>query len=268
MRISPLGVRRGDIYEVGRHRIACGYNSDRALVAALLDDWQPDLLFTDPPYCSGGMQDAAKKTGSNAPVRGGLKGYVPMCGDTLSARGYSTMMAAMMAAMDLACAPPALYIFTDWRMWSTLEDVIAVRGYGVRNMLVWDKGFIGPGNGFRAQHELIMVGTNRGNLWPNGKGTVAYGHSNVLHHSRAVPTAKRHPSQKPLSLLLEILTGSEFAQQIYDPFTGSASTAIAAEELERSCRGIEVSPEYAEAALGQLQRALLTPARLLGNVYA
>ncbi len=164
-----------------------------------------------------------------------------MCGDTLSAWGYSTMMAAMIAAMDLADTPPALYIFTDWRMWSTLEDVIAVRGYGVRNMLVWDKGFIGPGNGFRAQHELIMVGTNRGNLWPNGKGTVAYGHSNVLHHSRAAPTAKRHPSQKPLSLLLEVLAGSEFANRIYDPV---------------------------EAALGQLQRGLLTPARLLGNVYA
>ena len=47
-----------------------------------------------------------------------------------------------------------LYSFTDWRMWTWLFDVVESSGYGVRQMIVWDKETPGMGRGWRAQHEL------------------------------------------------------------------------------------------------------------------
>ena len=54
----------GDLWILGRHRVLCGdctRPEDRAL---LLDGNKPEILLTDPPYCSGGSKESQKSTGS------------------------------------------------------------------------------------------------------------------------------------------------------------------------------------------------------------
>ena len=85
-----------------------------------------------------------------------------------------------------------VYMFTDWRMWVNLFDVVESCGYGVRSMIVWNKEFPGLGVGWRSQHELIMCATRENGLWKK--------------HMRAqgnVITLKRdpnleHPTMKPV----------------------------------------------------------------------
>lgn len=48
------------------------------------------------------------------------------------------------------------YIFTDWRMWVYLFDIVESSGLGVKNMIVWNKKSPGMGVGWRTQHELVM----------------------------------------------------------------------------------------------------------------
>jgi 16S rRNA G966 N2-methylase RsmD len=40
----------GDLYQLGPHRLICGDCSDHRILATLLEDKEPDMIFTDPPY--------------------------------------------------------------------------------------------------------------------------------------------------------------------------------------------------------------------------
>ncbi len=58
-------------------------------------------------------------------------------------------------------------------------------------------------------------------------------------------SCKKHPTQKPLSLLTRlILASTEKGAWILDPFTGSSTTGIAANLLERKFLGIDKELEY------------------------
>jgi site-specific DNA-methyltransferase (adenine-specific) len=58
-----------------------------------------------------------------------------------------------------------------------------------------------------------------------------------------------HPTQKPVMALLPvILAFSHVGDLILDPFAGSGTTAVAAQELGRRYIGIELDPAYAQKA--------------------
>src|SRR5215203_2528638 len=70
-------------------------------------------------------------------------------------------------------------------------------------------------------------------------------------HIPAVPMREksygRHPTQKPLRLLRRaVLASSVEGELLFDPFSGSATTGVAAKELGRFFVGAEVDREYAE----------------------
>jgi site-specific DNA-methyltransferase (adenine-specific) len=65
----------------------------------------------------------------------------------------------------------------------------------------------------------------------------------------------KHPAVFPENLALDhITTWSEVGDIVYDPFMGSGTTAIAAEQLNRNWIGSEISSEYAQKALERLNR--------------
>ncbi|MDB5318322.1 MAG: Modification methylase DpnIIB, partial [Rhodospirillales bacterium] len=47
--LAPV-ARSGDLWRLGRHRLACGDSTDPAVVSGLLAGVQPHLMVTDPPY--------------------------------------------------------------------------------------------------------------------------------------------------------------------------------------------------------------------------
>ena len=56
-------AKRGDIYQLGRHRLMCGDSTSLDDVHALVDGREMDLLITDPPYnvdYTGKTKDALK----------------------------------------------------------------------------------------------------------------------------------------------------------------------------------------------------------------
>ena len=60
-----------------------------------------------------------------------------------------------------------------------------------------------------------------------------------------VDGAKEHATQKPVRVMAWSL---EFVPEglVYDPFLGSGTTLIAAEQLGRKCYGMEISPQYCD----------------------
>lgn len=228
----------GDLWQLGPHQLVCGDCTDPGTVERI-GGRDADLILTDPPYCSGGFQESGRSIGSV----GTQATHKQIANDRLSTRGY---MALMKSALGCTAAPFA-YVFTDWRMWVNLFDAVESSGFGVRNMIVWDKGTPGMGRGWRAQHEIIMWASKE--TQPNSKHGAAHG--NVVQAKR---TGNRlHTTQKPVDLLRELLAVTHFAATVYDPFAGSGSTLIACHGSERHARLVELDRAYCDVILRRWQ---------------
>lgn len=161
-------TQRGDLWILGNHRLVCGDSTNEADRALLLDGAEPQILLMDPPYCSGGFQESGRSTGSIGTKRYDANGKeikVTIANDTLSTRGYQQLMRSILKQFT----GTVVYCFTDWRMWLYLYDVMEESGFGVKNMIVWNKKTPGMGMGWRTQHELIMF-AHRTKAWASQSG--------------------------------------------------------------------------------------------------
>ncbi len=69
-----------------------------------------------------------------------------------------------------------------------------------------------------------------------------------------------HPSQKPETLIHHLIaSGSRTGDPVLDPFSGSGTTAVVAEQLGRPWTAIDISPEYTAMALKRLRNRADTP---------
>lgn len=231
-------TQKGDLWILGRHRVVCGSSTNKRDMDLLLDGAHPEILLTDPPYCSGGFQESGRSTGSIGTKRhdeNGKEIAVTIANDTLSTRGYQSLMREVLQSFDGLVA----YIFTDWRMWVYLFDIVESAGLGVKNMIVWNKKSPGMGNGWRAQHELVMFAHRTKPKWDNHKG---YG--NVLEATRS--GNELHPTQKPVEILEKLLDNTQWAEGVLDTFGGSGTTLIAAESAGVPSYVMEMEPGFVD----------------------
>lgn len=240
-------TQKGDLWILGRHRVVCGDATNEKDRELLLDGAHPEILLTDPPYCSGGFQESGKSTGSIGTKQSdGKGGYTTptISSDNLSTRGYQVLMKTVLGAIDVKVA----YIFTDWRMWVYLFDLVEGSGLGVRNMIVWNKKSPGMGNGWRAQHELVMFAHRTKPKWDNHKG---YG--NVLEATRS--GNELHPTQKPVEILEKLLDNTQWAEGVLDTFGGSGTTLIAAESVGQASYIMEMEPGFVDVIVRRYIKA-------------
>ena len=123
-------TKPGDIWLVGRHRVMCGDSTDPNHRALLFNGGAPQILLTDPPYCSGGFQESGKKGGSiGTDTKFKWDQGTPMiANDTLSTRGFQALVKQAINGTPCTIA----YIFTDWRMWIYLFDLVEGSGFGTK----------------------------------------------------------------------------------------------------------------------------------------
>ncbi len=231
-------TQKGDLWILGRHRVVCGSSTNAADMGLLLDGAHPEILLTDPPYCSGGFQESGRSSGSIGTKRydkDGKEIAVTIANDTLSTRGYQSLMREVLQNFDGLVA----YIFTDWCMWVYLFDIVETAGLGVKNMLVWNKKSPGMGMGWRTQHELVMFAHRTKPKWDNHKG---YG--NVLEATRS--GNELHPTQKPVEILEKLLDNTDWAKGVLDTFGGSGTTLIAAESVGQASFIMEMEPRFVD----------------------
>jgi DNA modification methylase len=230
----------GDLWILGKHRLRCGDSTQDKHVLHLLNGKSIDLVCTDPPYCSGGFQESGKSVGSV----GTDAAHKMIANDTLSTRGYIALLKTSFAQLS----PKFLYAFTDWRMWTYLFDIAESSGFGVRSMIVWDKGTPGMGRGWRAQHELILWGCKQTPPFEKTFG----GHGNVLQAKRT--GNKLHTTEKPVDLIESLIKNVPFVSAVADPFNGSGTTLIACEKLNKSYFGMELDTLYVDVAVKRWQQ--------------
>lgn len=226
--VDPI-TQPGDLWTLGRHRLLCGDSTNADDVARLMGEAQPDVVFTDPPYSSGGFQESSKTIGSI-----GARSGVQIENDNLSSRGLIALLDRVLANLRHA---HTVFVFCDWKMWAHNCDAVEAKGYRVRNMIVWDKMQMGMGMPFRNQHELCVFASKMAGKIGDGQT------ANVLAHAR--DRQAEHATPKPVGLISQMMNQVP-GNLIVDPFAGGGSTIVAAEQIGRQCCALELTPAYCD----------------------
>lgn len=131
-------------------------------------------------------------------------------------------------------------------------------GLPVRHVLIWKKNQATFSMGrldYDYQHEpILLTWTKRHNYY--GKGE----HRTSVWNIDKPRASKEHPTMKPVELPANaMLNNSKEGDVVIDPFLGSGTTMVAAENLGRVCYGIEISPAYTAVCLQRMKDLGLDP---------
>ena len=233
-------AKPGDIWLLGEHRVLCGDATRLADAALVMDGQLAACMWTDPPY------------GVN--YVGGTKDKLTIKNDDLE--GLGQLLSGAFAAADSVLAPgAAIYVAHPAGANSVIfgERFIS-QGWRLHQTLAWvkDKLVLGHSD-YHYRHEPILFGYQGGYEGRRGRGSRGWYGGNTMSSVFEVPTPRRndnHPTTKPVSLVEAMVKNSTRTGEIvFDPFLGSGTTLIAAEQLGRRCCGIELDPRYIDVTV-------------------
>jgi DNA modification methylase len=246
----------GDVFlfDDGRHRLICGDATDPDVYRNLMGAELARLVFTDEPY--------------NVPIvghvtKGDHREFAMASGEMSDQEFLAFNQAWIGAAAANLCDGGLIGTFIDWRGYPKVDAAALALGLTPINLVVWTKTNGGMGSLYRSQHELfplykkgnaphvnnIELGKNgrwRSNVWSYP------GASSVSSDSRK--GLQLHPTVKPAAMCADaILDLTNRDDAVLDPFLGSGSTLIAAEQTRRRCFGIELDPRYVDVAINRFR---------------
>jgi site-specific DNA-methyltransferase (adenine-specific) len=239
----PAKTVPGDVWLLGRHRLRCGDSTSPSDMDALMNGQQADLIFTDPPY---GMSYG----GGRAKTKDGQKVHQMIKNDDLQANDLIQLVQdALVLAKTKTKQNAAVYACFTWRTYTEFEKAVTNAGLAIKSCIVWDKQSVGLGNAhYRPQHEFIFYCEGD---WHGDKSQ-----SDVWQLSRGNTSAYVHPTQKPVELIsIAINNSSSYGDVVLDPFGGSGSTLIAAEQTNRTAYLMELDPHYCDVICARFQKA-------------
>jgi DNA modification methylase len=179
----------------------------------------------------------------------------------------------MAALLPHLCDGGILGTFIDWRGLPTVDSAATKLGLTPLNLIVWAKTNAGMGSLYRSQHELLPLFKNGSAPHVNNieLGKRGRWRSNVWTYpgasslgSDARRGLKDHPTVKPTAMLEDALLDlTNRGDVVIDPFLGSGSTLIAADETRRVCRGGELDPLYVDVIVRRYEAATDNPAVLI-----
>ena len=227
--------RPGDVWQLGRHRLACGDCTDAAVVAQALDGVRPHLMVTDPPY--GVDYDPAWR---NAALAG--------AGTRRTGRVLNDHRADWREAWALFPGEVA-YVWHGALHASTVADSLTACGFQIRAQIVWAKDRLVLGRGhYHWQHEPCWYAVRGQGHWCGDRSQTTLWQ--IAGRSEDAETV--HGTQKPVECMRRpIENNSAPGQAVYEPFCGSGTTLIAAEMTGRCCHAIELSPAYVDIAVAR-----------------
>lgn len=149
-------------------------------------------------------------------------------------------------------------------------------GHDLLNVCVWVKSNGGMGSLYRSQHEFVLVVGRPGEKHVNNVQLGKFGRNrtNVWNYAGMNSFARRgqikgldlHPTVKPLAMVADaILDVTPRGGIVLDPFSGSGTTIIAAEQTGRRGYGIELDPLYVDTAIRRWERFTGQQARHSGG---
>ncbi len=257
-------VQRGDLWQLGRHRLLCSDSTNPDEVARLLQGEKPKLMVTDPPYGVEYNPEWRAEAGINNSK--GMMGKV--------ANDDRVDWAETYRLMDAQVA----YVWHAGRHATEVARGLSTNSYDIIAQIIWAKDRFALSRGdYHWQHEPCWYAVKKG-LPHNWQG--ARDQSTLWAIKRLSSNSDDsdeqvhgHGTQKPIECMMRpIENNTKKDELVVDPFLGSGTTLIAAERTGRRCYGIEIEPKYCdvilrrwEAETGQTAVKVETPYRTTPN---
>ena len=231
-----------DVWLLGRHRIMCGDSTSADNVKTLLGVDIPLLMVTDPPYGVEYDPDWRNRV------------------DRQNGKSYGASATWQVLNDDRADWRHAWALFPGdvayvWHA-DVYSHVVAASlescGFEMRALVVWGKHRLVIGRGhYHHMREPCWYAVKKGRTghWQGDrKQTTLW---QIAHNK----SETGHGTQKPVEAMLRpIENNSAPGDSVYDPFSGSGTTIIAAEKTARRCYAMELSPQYVDVAVRSWQQ--------------
>ncbi len=233
--------RPGDLWILGEHRLLCGDATSATDVTRLLDGAKPHLMASDPPY--GVNYDPAwrNRAGVSATERTGV---------VANDHRADWREAWVLFPGDVA------YIWHAAVHARTVMESLEAAGFVIRSQIVWAKSRFVLGRGdYHWQHEPALYAVRKGATghWQGARDQSTLW-AIATRGNEAEDPETVHGTQKPVECMRRpILNNSAPGDTIYEPFSGSGTTIIAAEMTGRRCLAMEIDPAYCDVAVQRWQ---------------
>ena len=225
-------VEKGDIWQVGRHRLMCGDATDAADVTFLMDGKKANLICTDPPY-GVSFKSSDGLTIENDSIKG----------DDF----YQFLYKAFKNLADVMEKGGAAYVFHADTEGLNFRKAFINAGFHLAGCCIWVKNSLVLGRSdYQWQHEPVLYGFLQNGKHPwysDRKQTTIWNFDKPKRN-------KNHPTSKPLDLLgYPICNSTQENAIVVDTFGGSGSTLMACEQTGRICYMMELDEKYASVIL-------------------
>ena len=234
-------VEKGDIWQLGNHRLMCGDSTFSESVSTLMEGKKADLIFTDPPY---GVSYGGGRARGSTPKGARVKAHGMILNDDLRDEDlYNLINDSITNLLLFSKNGASKYICFSWKTYNTFEEAIKKNGLEIKSCIVWDKQSIGLGNShYRPQHEFMFYIAGQ---WYGDKKQ-----SDIWCSSRGNTGEYVHPTQKPIELIERAINNSSKSEDIVlDLFGGSGSTLLACEKTNRINYSMELDKKYCDVII-------------------
>ena len=220
-------VKRGEIWQLGEHRLMCGDSTCGGDVALLMNGEKADMVFTDPPY--GINIVSGNKVGESNIAK--AKEYSPVIGDDTTDTAKKAYEVLKNFASKMIIWGGNYFVdfldFSDgWIIWDKRGDMNS-------------NNFADGEMAWCSFHTPVRIYKQ---IW---SGMIREGEREQ----------RVHPTQKPVKMISDVL--SDFTKQnekIIDLFGGSGSTLMACEQLNRKCYMMELDEHYCDVIIDRWQK--------------
>lgn len=247
-------AKRGEIYQLGRHRLMCGDSTVLDDVSALVGGELMDMLLTDPPY----NVDYEGKAGK-------------IINDKMGNDKFRLFLAdAFRNAKAVMKTGAAFHIWHADSEGYNFRGACIDAGLIVRQCLIWVKNSLVLGRqDFQWKHEPCLYGENPPDYsleeeevdefnqvalygWKDGGRHYWFKNrkqTTILQFDRPV-ASKEHPTMKPIKLFdYEMGCNTKPGEKVLDLFAGSGTTIMAAEQNGRQAYCMEYDPRFVDVII-------------------
>lgn len=236
-------TKRGDIIELGPHRILCGDSSNPEDIKTLMGNAKADILNCDFPYNVnyGGGNEPNPNTRPKKSRK-----WPQIYSDNMPQVEYEKFMKAVLTLIKQHLKPgAAIYIWQGLRQFPPMYQMLLDLDFHISCFLCWLKESAALTYAdYCYRTEQCLYGWLKGapHYWAGKPGE-----SNVWEVKRDPTKLYSHPTQKPVQLAQWALqNSSKIGDIVLDTFLGSGSVLIGAESTGRRCFGLELSEVYCD----------------------
>ncbi len=239
-------TRPGDLWLLGEHRLLCGNSTTAADVARVMSGEKAALVATDPPYLVDYTGERPNDTG---------KDWSPTYREVEITDADAFFRAVFTNILSVIAPHAAIYTWHAHKRQALIARVWEDLGILDHQQIVWVKPTPVFGRVFwHFRHEPCMLGWVKGSMPAHDSDHEFNSVWEIDWGGKSRIVGNEHPTQKPVEIFARPMRKHTKTGDIcFEPFSGSGSQLIAAEQLGRRCRAIELEPVFVDVAVRRWQ---------------